>query len=46
MDADEYYEEESPGLLYDPEGNSHSLKNIYDFIERGYARETPSIFLK
>lgn len=46
MDSDECYEEESPGLLFDTEGNSNTLKNIYDFIERGYARETPSIFLK
>lgn len=44
-DSDEEYEQ-NHNLFFEPEDSDQKIESIYDFIERGYARETPSLFLK
>ena len=48
MDQDSIDDSSYPNLLYDGEetDKDQELTNINDFIERGFARETPSLFLK
>lgn len=46
MDLDYIDDTSYPNLQFDPEEQKQELTNIYDFIERGFARETPSIFLR
>lgn len=46
MDLDYIDDSSYPNLQFDPEEQKQELTNIYDFIERGFARETPSIFLR
>ena len=45
MDWD-YTDDAYPTLHYEADENYTDITNIYDFIERGYARETPNMFLE
>lgn len=46
MDLDYIDDSSYPKLFYNSNEHDQDLTNIYDFIERGYARETPSLFLR
>ena len=46
MDLDYIDDTSYQNLQFDPEEQKQDLTNIYDFIERGFARESPSMFLR